>query len=329
LAAYDSGSSRRVNYLRISITDRCNQRCFYCMPQGDMQLFKHCEILRYEEIRTIAAAAVKAGFSKFRLTGGEPLVRKDICDLIRQLTTMQGVQEVVLTTNGVLLEKMAPALYAAGLRRLNISLDTMNPLKFRKITKRDHFRQVLQGIAKARAAGLDPIKINMVVIRGVNDNELEDFGRWAIRDALTVRFIEYMPIGRRHVWDAGKFISIAEIRRRLEQLVDLQPIARRESDGPAQRFRLGSTSGEIGLIGAVSHHFCHSCNRLRLTPEGKLRPCLLRDEEIDIKKPLRAGCDEATLIDLIQKAVAAKVNRSAPDLLFEQRTLRGMSRIGG
>jgi len=329
LAEYDSDFPRPVDYMRISITDRCNQRCFYCMPQGDVQLFSHREILSYEEILSIVAAAVKTGFRKFRITGGEPLVRRGICEFIRKMVAVTGVEEVVLTTNGVLLEDLAPALYAAGLRRLNISLDTLNPLKFQKITKRDHFQRVLQGIEAARRIGFNPLKINMVVIRGVNEDELEDFGRWAIQEALAVRFIEYMPIGCRNLWDADKLVSIDEMRLRLERVMDLHPLNRHASDGPARRYRLGTTQGEIGLIGAVSHHFCHSCNRLRLTPEGKLRPCLLRDEEIDIRNPLRAGCDEAKLIDLIQTAVGAKINRHAPDLFFKQRAQRGMSRIGG
>lgn len=329
MAEPDNQGKRKVDYLRISITDRCNQRCFYCMPKGDMPLFKRSEILSYEEILNIAAAAVKAGFRKFRLTGGEPLVRKNVCELIRNMVSMPGVDEVVLTTNGALLEKMARQLYDAGLRRLNVSLDTLKPLKFRKITKSDHFHQVMQGIEKARQVGLNPVKINMVVIGGVNDDELEDFGRWAIQEALTVRFIEYMPIGCRHRWDIARFVSIDDMRRRLERVMPLQPLSRRASDGPARRFRLGTTAGEIGLIGAVSEHFCHTCNRLRLTPEGKLRPCLLSDEEIDVKNRLRAGCDETTLIHLIKKAVGAKVEHQAPNLFLDRRVQRGMSRIGG
>ncbi len=329
MARKEGNFSKVVDYLRISITDRCNQRCFYCMPQEDMRLFRHGEILSYEEILTIVAAAVQTGFRKFRLTGGEPLVRKGICALIRKMTAMAGVQEVVLTTNGVLLEDLASQLAAAGLMRVNVSLDTLNPLKFQRIAKRDHFRRVLRGIEAARKAGLEPVKINMVVIGGVNDDEIEAFARWARREALTVRYIEYMPIGCRNTWDAGKFVSIDDIRRRLEAEMDLRPLNRTALDGPAERFRLGDSHGQIGLIGAVSHHFCQACNRLRLTPEGKLRPCLHRDEEYDITVPLRAGCNQAVLIDLIQKAVGAKINRHAPDLLLEPRAQRGMSRIGG
>ncbi len=329
MAACNNNRSPNVDYLRISITDRCNQRCIYCIPHGAVRFFNHSEILSYEEILTIVGASVKSGFRKFRLTGGEPLVRRGICGLIRKMATMTGVEEVALTTNGVLLEELAQALYNAGLRRLNISLDTLNPLKFRKITKRDNFQRILRGIKMARRVGFNPIKINMVVIRGLNDDELESFAKWAIQEALTVRFIEYMPIGCWHLWDGGKLVTIEEMRHRLQRLTALQPISRRASDGPAQRYRLGMSKGEIGLIGAVSHHFCHSCNRLRLTPEGKLRPCLHRDDEIDIKIPLRSECGEAKLIDLIQTAVGAKVNHYPPDLIFNQGAKRGMYRIGG
>ena len=299
------------------------------MPTGVVRFFKHSEILSYEEILTIVGAAVKTGFRKFRLTGGEPLVRRGICELISKMVDMAGVEEVVLTTNGVLLAEMAQDLHSAGLRRLNISLDTLNPLKFRKITRRDHLQRILKGIERARAVGFKPIKINNVVIRGVNDDELEDFVRWASREELTVRFIEYMPIGSRHLWDAGKLVTIDEMQLRLERLTALRPISHSISDGPAKRYRLGSSKTEIGFIGAVSHHFCHSCNRLRLTPEGKLRPCLHRDAEIDIKNPLRSGCDEATLMAMIQKAVRAKTDHCGSAVHFNQPAQRIMSRIGG
>lgn len=322
-------ASDAINYLRISVTDRSNQRCFYCMPQGLQSVFKHSEILTYEEIVSIVAAAVKTGFQKFRITGGEPLVRKNICELIRKMVALPGVKEVVLTTNGVLLEGMAAELYAAGVRRLNISLDTLNPLKYFKITKKDNFHRVMRGIELARKVGMEPVKINVVVIRGTNDDELEEFGRWASQKSLSVRFIEYMPIGSRHTWNTGKFISVDDIRRRLERVMPLHPLRKGVSDGPAEQWQIGSTSGEIGLIGAVSHQFCQSCNRMRLTSEGNLRPCLMRDEEIDVKTPLRAGCDEAVLINLIQKAVAAKNNIDVTKRLYERHPSRAMSRIGG
>lgn len=318
-----------VNYLRISITDRCNQRCFYCMPHSDLPLFRQCEILRYEEILTVVRAAVTAGFRKFRLTGGEPLMRKGVCELIRQMRAIAGVEEVVLTTNGVLLEKMASDLFAAGIRRLNISLDTLNPLKFQRITRRNHFDHVLRGIWAARKIGIDPVKINMVVIRGVNDDELEDFGRWAMRESLTVRFIEFMPIGRHTDWHSDKFIDVDDMRARLQRLAPLRALDAAVCDGPAQRYRLGASQGEIGLIGAVSQHFCKSCNRLRLTSEGRLRPCLLRDEEIDLRTPLRNGCDTATLVALIRKAIKVKLNRLTTHRSLTRCTQRSMSRIGG
>jgi cyclic pyranopterin phosphate synthase len=277
----------------------------------------------------IVGAAVRCGFCKFRLTGGEPLVRKGICGLIGNMAAMPGVGEVVLTTNGVLLEEMARDLYVAGLRRLNISLDTLNPIKFRKITQTDHQQRILKGIRKARTMGFHPIKINMVVMRGVNDDELKDVARWAIQEGLTVRFIEYMPIGSRHRWDAGKLVTVDDMRRCLERWMPLQPISRKTSDGPAKRYGLGTSRTEIGFIGAVSHHFCRSCNRLRLTPEGKLRPCLHKDDEIDIKTPLRSGCSEEKLMDLIQTAVGTKIHHRPPNLVFEQEAQRSMSSIGG
>ena len=329
MTADKNSQGHQVNYLRISITDRCNQRCFYCMPRSDLPFFHPCEILSYEEILAVVAAAAKIGFRKFRLTGGEPLMRKGVCELIRNMVAIAGVEEVVLTTNGVLLEKMAPALFAAGLRRLNISLDTLNPLKFQKITQKNHFGQVLQGILAARRVGFHPIKINMVVIRGVNDDELEDFGRWAMRESLNVRFIEYMPIGWHTDWNTSKFLAIDDMRMRLEQLTTLFPIDALNCDGPAKRYQLGATQGEVGFIGAVSQHFCKSCNRLRLTSEGKLRPCLFKDEEIDIRIPLRTGCDSSTLIALIQKAVKAKFEKPTEPCSSIRCAQRSMSRIGG
>lgn len=329
MTADKNGRGHDVNYLRISITDRCNQRCCYCRPGGDLPFFQQCEILSYEEILTVVNAAVKVGFRKFRLTGGEPLIRKGVCELIRNMVAISGVEEVVLTTNGVLLEKMASALFAAGLRRLNISLDTLNPLKFQRITQKNHFWHVLRGIAAARRVGFHPIKINMVVIRGVNDDELEDFGRWAMRESLNVRFIEYMPIGCHTNWDAAKFIAIDDMRARMEQLATLFPLGTTDCDGPAKRYQLGATQGEIGFIGAVSQHFCQSCNRLRLTSEGKLRPCLFKDEEIDIRAPLRAGCDASILVSLIQRAISAKFHKPTAHRSLNRCAQRSMSRIGG
>jgi cyclic pyranopterin phosphate synthase len=315
-----------VNYLRISITDRCNLRCFYCMPQGNYKLLKHSDILSYEEILSVVAAAVKLGIHKFRLTGGEPLVRKGVCELIRKMISTRGVKEVVLTTNGVLLADMLEQLYVAGIRRLNISLDTLQPHKYYNITNKDYFHRVLLGIKRASKVGMKPIKINVVVIKGVNDDELEDFVKWAIQNSLSVRFIEYMPIGCNNNWYRSKVIPIDDIRHRIKKIVDLHPLINHSSDGPAERYRIGSTEAEVGFIAAVRKHNCNSCNRMRLTPEGKLRPCLMSDEEINIKSFIRGGCDEATLKDLISKASVFKFeHRNA----IKNSPMRMMSSIGG
>lgn len=316
----------KIDYLRISVTDRCNQRCFYCMQENGLQLFKPGQILTFEEILAVSRAAAESGFRKFRLTGGEPLVRRNICDLIRRMAGIQHIEEIVMTTNGVLLTEAAAALHAAGLRRLNISLDTLNPLKYRKITKRNFFHRVMDGIACAEAAGFDPIKINVVVIRGVNDDELEAFARWSMQTGRIVRFIEFMPIGSATAWRPERFISIEEMRERLERLAPLRPVGGCVSDGPAQRLRLGSTGAEIGLIGALSSHFCSTCNRLRLTAEGSLRPCLRSDEEIDVKAALRSGCDQKELVRLVQSALQLKTGRHRSG---RSKCRRPMSRIGG
>ncbi len=320
-------SFRKVDYLRISITDRCNLRCFYCQPE-EIPIFQHTDILSYEEILFIVRAAAKAGFHKIRLTGGEPLARRDITNLISSLTAVDGIEEVTLTTNGVLLEDMASSLFTAGLRRINVSLDTLHPLKFYKITGKNYFHQVWRGLEQALALGFDPIKINMVVIRGVNDDELELFARWAMESPFCIRFIEYMPIGPKNGWHPSKFVSIDEMRSRLMRMGTLDQMTPSESDGPAQCFYLNS-SGKIGLIGALSHCFCQTCNRLRLTPDGKLRPCLLSDQEIDVKGRLRSNCTEGDLIRLIHQTVLTKFENSGYLEQRPQSSCRGMSRIGG
>lgn len=320
-------SFRKVDYLRISITDRCNLRCFYCQPE-EIPIFQHTDILSYEEILFIVRAAAKAGFHKIRLTGGEPLVRRDISNLIGSLTSVDGIEEVTLTTNGLLLEDQASSLITAGLRRINVSLDTLHPLKFYKITGQNDFHRVRRGLEQALALGFDPIKINMVVIRGVNDDELELFARWAMESPHIVRFIEYMPIGPRNGWHPSRFVSIDEMRSRLMKMGTLDRLTPSESDGPAQCFCLNS-SGKIGLIGALSHCFCQTCNRLRLTPDGKLRPCLLSDQEIDVKGRLRSNCSQEDLIRLIHQAVLTKFENSGSTEPRPQSCSRGMSRIGG
>lgn len=298
--------SRVIDYLRVSVTDRCNLRCVYCTPPGEVPHFNSPDILSYEEILKVVGAAVSLGVRKVRITGGEPLVRRGICDLIACLAAMPGIDDLGLTTNGVLLESLARPLYEAGLKRVNVSLDSLQPDKFRQITGKDHLAEVLLGLQAAQEAGLEPIKINVVVIRGINDSELERLAWLSFKEPYLVRFIEYMPIGLGNGWSPEKMVSCQEIRERLESFAHLHPVAGSEPDGPCQRFRLSAAKGEIGFISPISRHFCDSCNRMRLTPDGRLRPCLFSDKEVDLRSALRGDCSQNELAGLIRQAIALK-----------------------
>jgi cyclic pyranopterin phosphate synthase len=299
---YDS-FQRPINYLRISVTDRCNLRCIYCMPIGGIESITHDQILRYEEIYLVAQAAAKLGITKLRLTGGEPLVRSNLATLIRMLAQIEGIDDISLTTNGVLLKHYAFALKQAGLNRVNISIDSLQERKFRRITRLGTVNDVLEGMSAAHQAGLEPVKINTVVLRGINDDEIIDFAQKTIDEGWHVRFIELIPIGQgqRRKW----FVPISEVRARIGELGTLEPCPL-SGNGPAKYFRLPDSRGTIGFISPVTEHFCIRCNRLRLTADGKLRPCLLSDEEIDLREPLRGGASSEQISHLIQEAVASK-----------------------
>ncbi len=297
---------RPINYLRISVTDRCNLRCIYCLPPGGVRLLSHGEILTYEEIHTIARAAAELGINKIRLTGGEPLVRSGLPELIQMLAQIEAIDDISLTTNGTLLSHYAAELKQAGLRRVNVSLDTLKQDKFEFITRLgNNLGQVLEGIEVAKAVGLNPVKLNMVVMSGVNDDELLDFAGKTIAEDWHVRFIELMPVTGEGS-TAPKFVSAGEMRQRLELLGELEPCLPSIGNGPAKYFRLPHAKGTVGFITPVSEHFCFRCNRLRLTADGKLRPCLLSDYEIDLKQPLRSGISSAGLKQLFEEAVANK-----------------------
>ncbi len=296
---------RPINYLRISVTDRCNLRCVYCMPPEGVSLMSHNDILRYEEIYTVARAAAELGIDKIRLTGGEPLVRLGLPELIGMLSQIEAINDISLTTNGTLLAGYAAELKQAGLRRVNVSLDTLKPDRFELITRSGgSLEQVLEGIEVARRVGLKPVKLNMVVIAGINDDELVDFAAKTITEEWHVRFIELMPVVGGDI--PPRFLSASEMRQRLEQLGELEPCLPSAGNGPAKYFRLPQARGTIGFITPVSEHFCFDCNRLRLTADGKLRPCLLSDYEVDLKQPLRRGISWAGLKKLIEEAVANK-----------------------
>ena len=296
---------RPINYLRISVTDRCNLRCIYCMPVEGVPLMLHRDILSYEEIYTIVEAAAELGINKVRVTGGEPLVRAGLPELIRMLVRIDTIDDISLTTNGILLARYAAELKSAGLQRVNISLDSLKPDKFKHIARGGELSEVLKGIEIAKSVGLEPVKINMVVMSGINDDELLDFAAKTIGEGWHVRFIERMPFAGRDT-AASQFVSVSDMRQRLESLGELEPCLVSAGNGPAKYFRLPDAGGTIGFITPVSEHFCFHCNRLRLTADGKLRPCLLSDEEIDLRQPLRSGASSVELKKLIEEAIARK-----------------------
>ncbi|MFW6125899.1 MAG: GTP 3',8-cyclase MoaA [Chloroflexota bacterium] len=316
---------RPINYLRISVTDRCNLRCIYCMPEGGVSLVPHDEILRYEELLTVARAAASMGINKLRLTGGEPLVRADLTELVRMLCSIPGMDDVSLTTNGILLRRYATELRQAGLDRVNVSLDTLDRERYRRITRLGRLDDVLEGIEAAKSAGLEPVKVNMVVMQGINDDEVWDFGRLTMSEGWHVRFIELMPFAAD---DHLGSVPTSEVKERLHALGPLEPCLPGHGNGPAKYFRFPHATGTVGFISPVTEHICFNCNRMRLTADGKLRPCLLSDYEVDLKGPLRLGASAEELKGLIRQAVAAKPERHH---LGEglQPHARPMGQIGG
>jgi cyclic pyranopterin phosphate synthase len=318
---------RPINYLRISVTDRCNLRCVYCMPEAGVALMSHADILTYEEIYTVAKVAAGLGINKVRLTGGEPLVRLGLADLVKMLAGIKGIDDLSLTTNGILLAPNAAALKKAGLRRVNVSLDTLRPERFRQITRCGELEDTLKGIEAAKVAGLEPVKINMVVMAGINDDELIDFTRRTIEPGWHVRFIEHMPVNGDDP-PFSRLFSVKEMRKRIETLGELEPWQVDAGNGPAKYYRLPGAKGTIGFITPVTEHFCYRCNRVRLTADGKLRPCLLSEEEIDVKGALRSGASPDELKRLIEKAIAVKPERH---YLAEGKKQKGrpFSQVGG
>jgi len=316
---------RSINYLRISVTDRCNLRCLYCMPPEGVPRIPHSEILSYEEIRTVVRAAAELGINRIRLTGGEPLVRAELPKLIHMLSQIEGIQELSLTTNGTILKKNALEFKQAGLSRVNVSLDTLKADKFRYITRLGALEDVLEGIKAAKEAGFEPVKINTVVMRGINDDEIRDFARMTYKEGCHVRFIELMPFK-----SVAEFVPSIELRQHISLLGKLEPCVSITGNGPATYYRLAGAKGTIGFISPLTEpSFCSRCNRMRLTPDGKLRPCLLGEDEIDLKLPLRNNATMDKLKRLILKAVASKPEHH--HLMGDNVRLvnRKMSQIGG
>lgn len=320
--------NRHLNYLRISITDRCNLRCRYCVPQDLIPKLSHEEILTYEENLRVVRVAIRLGISKVRITGGEPLVRKGVYEFLRKLTASAGLKDVSLTTNGVELKDNLEKIRVAGISRINISLDSLNPKKYREITGYDEFDRVWQAIEKAHRMGFYPIKLNVVALRGINDNELVEMARLSFRYPFHVRFIEYMPIGRSAI-HPNSLLLTPEIKSSISELGNLMTIEEAEHDGPAQRYRFEGAVGEIGFIPAMSQHFCNKCNRLRLTASGQLRPCLLCDHQEDLKAAIRKGCPDNQLADIFIRAVRHKpsdhnlVAKNAAGVCGQMRAIGG------
>lgn len=298
---------RVIDYLRVSITDLCNLRCIYCRPPEGVPLVSHKDILRYEEILRLIRIARDLGIRKLRITGGEPLIRRGVLSFIERLTQLEGIEDIGLTTNGVLLESMAADLRLSGLTRINISLDTIRKEIFASITGRDYLQNVLRGIEASLKAGLSPVKINVVLLEGFNEADVAGFARMTIDRPLEVRFIERMPFGDGSMPNAPLSFSAYTVLGMIRsQVGELEPLERAALDGPATMFRLRGALGKIGVIDPVTGHFCGSCNRLRLTARGTLRPCLLSPQEIDIKAALRAGASDQQLATFFYDAVLKK-----------------------
>ncbi len=314
---------REINYLRISVTDRCNLRCRYCMPEtGYQNIIPKEQILSFEEIIRLAKAAAEIGISKIRLTGGEPLVRHGIIDLIAGINAIPGIEEIGITTNGILLADMARDLKEAGVSRVNISIDTMKPDKYARITRGGDLNRVLAGIEAAEREGLTPVKLNVVALGGFNDDEFADFIELTRKKSYVVRFIELMPIGHADVGDSYGFISNQEILNRFPELVPVDS----EKFSVSRDYRLPDGKGKVGLISALSNHFCSSCNKIRLTSDGKIKPCLHSNEEIDMKGPLHLSDGE------LLKALKTSINHKVAHHMLNEGAApieRDMNKIGG
>jgi cyclic pyranopterin phosphate synthase len=311
----------RVDYLRLSVTDRCNLRCTYCMPPEGVPERDHSEILSYEELAAVARAAVEVGISKVRITGGEPLVRRGVVDFVRMLAASEGISDLSLTTNGLLLPRFAAGLAAAGLRRVNVSIDSLDPSRFAELTRGARLEQALAGLDAAFAAGFSPVKVNVVLLAGV-EREVERFARLTCEREVHVRFIEYMPLDRRLSLE-GEFIPSPQVLEVLRRNYPLEAVDGVYGHGPARYFRVPGCRGTIGFIAGVSEHFCGSCNRLRVTADGRLKNCLFSGREVDVR-PLIGRPAE------LRAAIAAAIDDKSYDRhVEEQANVRAMSEIGG
>jgi cyclic pyranopterin phosphate synthase len=312
---------RRIDYLRISITDRCNFRCIYCQSKGPFKFLPHEEILTFEEIESIVRVGVKLGVKVVRLTGGEPLLRNGIVELVARLAKTPGLEDISITTNGYFLSELAKPLKEAGLKRINLSLDTLSEEKFSELTGGFSLKKVMEGLYLSLSEGFTAVKINSVIIRGFNDEECEELAKLSLELPVEVRFIEFMPVGKNSLWDESRVVPISEIKERVERLGKLWP-TEKVGKGPAAVFRFEGAKGKVGFISPLSSHFCGSCNRLRITADGRLRPCLFSDEEINLKDYLRGK--KGSLEEAFREALRIK-----PEIGVKASTQRPMRAIGG
>jgi GTP 3',8-cyclase len=308
---------RPMRDLRISVTDRCNFRCAYCMPFDEYTWIARQEVLSFEEIERLARIFLRFGVQKVRLTGGEPLVRKDLDRLIHRLAKLDSLRDLSLTTNGALLSEQAAALYRAGLRRINVSVDSLKPDRFQALTKRGNLSEVLSGLFAARDAGIAPIKINAVIIRGTNDDEILDLVEFARSNSFEMRFIEYMDVGNANAWSLEKTVAKKEILETVNSRFPVREVGRANGTAPAVDYEFLDGAGEIGIIGSVTEPFCSSCTRVRLTADGKLVTCLFAESGFDLKKLLRTGASDDEIAGHIRTIWGARTDRFS-DLRWAQ-----------
>jgi cyclic pyranopterin phosphate synthase len=320
---------RPITYLRVSVTDRCNLRCVYCMPEAGLPWIAKPDILSYEEIASIVRAAASIGVRSIRLTGGEPLIRRDLDRLVAMIAAVPGIDDIALSTNAMLLADQAPALAAAGLRRVNISLDTLQEDRFTAIARRPGLNRVLAGIEAAIAAGLTPVKINCVVMRGANDDELEAFAELTRERAVHIRFIEVMPVTENVELQRDAWVSSDEVLTRLNALGALHPVPNPHGNGPARTFAYDGAPGTVGVISPLAHDYCETCNRVRLSADGRLKLCLFGDNMIDLRTPLRAGGGEEAIVDILRASMHIKPERHHLALGETASVMRAFSEIGG
>ncbi|MFQ5878340.1 MAG: GTP 3',8-cyclase MoaA [Acidobacteriota bacterium] len=322
---------RVARSLRISVTDRCNLRCLYCMPAGAIRWFEKSRLLSFEEIRRVVEVLARLGVRDVRLTGGEPLLRRDLPVLARMISAVDGIEELSVTTNGLLLAALAEPLMRAGVQRFNVHIDSLDPSTFREASRRDAFHRVLDGLEELERLELYPIKVNVVLMRGINDHEIPGFAELARRRPYRVRFIELMPLGGGEPFEIERLVPGAEVRRRIEATRPLLPVGRDRPSAPASVFRFADGQGDIGFINPVTEPFCGDCDRVRLTADGMLRNCLFSRTETDLRSILRSGADDGEIVRAVTAEVGAKGPGGCVDLsqFHRRRLARKMWQIGG